>query len=176
LSQRNKIVDDVRTTRDAPAPRGRKLGKNTTLISVKKSKNQKSKEIPSSPPIPVPMEVMEQEIELPITEPDVPVGGDFNQQRTELALSAYSNAPPVKKSRRPDLERISDRVEDVPSTSHLQKTLLRRSSRDRETVAITKLKPRSSAVVSSHPTYSGFTGNRGKVYLKEKVKITGRYF
>jgi hypothetical protein len=157
LPQRNEIVDDARITRDPPAPRGRGLVKKTTLISVKKSEDPRRKEIPSSPPIPVPTEVIEREIELPITERDVPAGRDFNQQKTELALSDYSDVPSVKKSRRPDLEGLSDRVEDY---FHIQKPLLRRSSRDQETVAITKFKARSSAVVSSYPTYSRFTDNR----------------
>jgi hypothetical protein len=134
--------------------------KKKTLISVKKSEDPRRKEIPSSPPIPVPTEVIEREIELPITERDVPAGRDFNQQKTELALSDYSDVPSVKKSRRPDLEGLSDRVEDIPSNLHIQKPLLRRSSRDQETVAITKFKARSSAVVSSYPTYSRFTDNR----------------
>jgi hypothetical protein len=145
-------------------------------MSVRKSKEPRNKEIPSSPPIPMATEVIEREIELPITERDVPVGRDFNQQKTELALSAYSNAPSVKKSRSPDLEGISDRVEDIPSTLHLQKQLLRRSCRDQESVAVTKFKARYSAAASSYPTYSRFTDNGGKVYLKEKVKIIGRYF
>ena len=124
----------------------------------------------------MPTEVIEPEIELPITEREVPVGRDFNQQKTEPALSAYSDVPSGKNSRRPDMEGNSDRVEDVPSTLHLQKQFLRRSSREQETVAITKFKAPSSALVSSYPTYSRFTDNCGKSISERKGEDNRRVF
>ena len=170
-------MDDGRLARDALAPRGKRRVKKTTPATLKESKERTSKQIPSSPPIPVPTDNIDGEIDFAMMEQKVGFARNLNPRKSEPALSAYSDVPAQeKKSRRPIVEEKSEQVQDLSTTLNIQKQPWHRSYRDQEPVTKAKSAITPSALTLPYPSHSRSAVNRGKSISKRKDEDNPKVF